>query len=160
MGASDASDNVMTTLGSVTELLIAGIGDPGVPNLERIVLRPTQNINLGAYLVLLGYETGLVSAVPAIDSSYWFGNADVEPPSWVVLYTGAGVNGQSLEPGSGELLHRFYWGKPYTVFHVGGLLPLVVRMDAVTLGKPAIPRPQQQSLPVPAWALPKPSGSP
>jgi len=149
---------VSISVPAVTELAIVGIDRPGVANEERILIRPTQAVNLGEFILVLGYQSGETSVIPALDQMFWFGEVYVEPPSWVIVHTGPGRNQETVWQQTGERLRVFYWGKSFTQFHVPGLMPVLMRIGAIAVGKPVVPRLRQQAVPLPAWARPQPDG--
>jgi hypothetical protein len=124
----------------VFELSLVGIADRGVPNHERIVLRPTEAV----FGVALGVQSAADLATPVIDQFFWFGELVVSPPSWVVIYTGPGEFQESRDPQTGQLVYAFHWGKPSTVFTMPKVVPIVFRMSGVLLGPP--PPANQQGL--------------
>lgn len=116
----------------VAELAIVDVADPGVPNLERVAVRPTQLVNLSEFLLLIGWrnEGGLVPF-----DAFYFGPKIVQPPSWILVLTGPGNNRSEVAP-NGELLHIFHMGRPTTIF-VKGVAAGLVRLSAVSLGPTA-----------------------
>jgi len=115
------------------ELHFVGVADPGVPNYERIVLRPTQDVELLGYGVALGIGSLEFGAKPVFDNCFWFPSGVVAPPSWVLIYTGRGTP-QILED-RGETLHTFHWQRPYTLFTRHDLVPILFRLDSALVGR-------------------------
>ncbi len=142
----------------VTELTIVIVGDPGVPNKERIILRPTQTIDLGQFSMTVGIRDkdnpNLV--VPLQDHLFWFPNLVIEPPSWIFLYTGKGTYEKTNLAGTSETAHVFHWGREIVLFTYFELVPVLFKQTAMLIGpNPDRPRfPQLPSLP------PRPPGLP
>jgi hypothetical protein len=117
----------------ITELSMVGVADAGVPNQERILLRPTDRINLAQFGIMLcrRSDTGLVT--PFRDQFFWFGEVEVTPPSWIVVFTGPGKAYQSVEKNFGQV-YWHYWGKRTTVFTAPERVPVVLRMTSILIG--------------------------
>jgi hypothetical protein len=104
------------TYGRVVELAVVGIEAPGTPNEERIALRPMQALDLGDFLIVIG-PVGPQGVV--IRLAQWLGAPQIiQPPSWLLIYTGGGVNRTEVTP-TGEVLHLRYLGYSQTVFGEG-----------------------------------------
>jgi hypothetical protein len=116
------------------ELSLVGVANAGTPNRERILLRPTEKVNLAQFGILLGLraESGLVT--PIRDSFFWFGEIEVEPPSWIGVYTGSGTFKQEPLPGSNQMGYWFYWGRNVTAFDLPRIVPVVFRMSNILIG--------------------------
>src|SRR5438477_222659 len=99
----------------ITELTIVGIYDRGKPNLERIVIRPNMELDLGRYGLILGVKQSNGMAIPIWDHFFWFGDGLVRPPDWVFIYTGPGQAQQSKTNLTQELAYVLHWGKKQTV---------------------------------------------
>lgn len=118
----------------VFELSLVGVAQANVPNQERILIRPTQEVDLTEFAVLLGYRADGGSLIPLWDYFYWFGNISVSPPSWICLYTGTGTYSQGPFPETGELIHSFYWGRSKTIFPTHRFVPLLIRIGGLVAG--------------------------
>ena len=123
-------------VGLIGELVIQGVYDRGVPNQERILIRPTQAVNLGQYGIMLGVNNpqALNSALPINDYLFWFGDGIVEPQSWIFLYTGPGT-ARKTEMQNKEPAYVLHWGRTHTVFAGSSVVPILFRVDAVNLGQ-------------------------
>jgi hypothetical protein len=115
----------------LTELHIVGVANPGKPNVERIVIRPTQQVNLNGYGIALGVSAGL-GARPMLDNCFWFPEVEVVPPSWILVYTGKGVPHKSQWQGTDVLI--FHWQRDYVVFTREIVVPVLFRIAAATVG--------------------------
>jgi hypothetical protein len=120
----------------ISELSLLGVADRGVPNQERVILRPTEPVDLGRFAVLVGFtqDNGLV--LPLWDNMFWFGELTVPTPSWIFLFTGPGQFQFSTIPGSQQPAYSFHWGRRITVFNDPKLVPLIVSIAAVATVKP------------------------
>lgn len=128
-------------LPTITELSIVGVGDAGVANQERVVIRPTEAIDLGGYGLFLGQlqKNGMV--LPLFDQFLWFGDGEISPPSWLVVYTGPGTPQITTMRETGQPAYTVHWGKPYTVFQNPGIVPVLFRFDAIGIGPlPLLPQ--------------------
>lgn len=138
----------MTDLLPIFSLAFAGIADAGVPGLERFAIRPTESVDLGEYIVCLGYQTQLGRASPYSNTDLWFGAVTVDPPAWILIYTGSpppGVKSEPIEgtePITGVRLLTYFLRQPVTVFDKPGVVPMLFRFGAVTVGPASVPSPQ------------------
>lgn len=123
-------------LETIHELTIVGVADRGIPNQERIIIRPTQMVNLAAFGLYLGVSRPNGMITPLWDHFYWFGEVVVTAPSWIIIYTGQGIYQKTRLPGTWEEAHTFHWGKPFTVFGQEGILPVLFRFDGISVGPP------------------------
>lgn len=130
----------MIVLPPVIELGNVVIVDPGIPNRERIVFRPTDHINLALCGILVGVQEG-EGTRPVSNLFFWFGEMEIKPPSWILVFTGKGENKLEHDK-SGNPMHIFYWGSTFTFFGFKGVIPIVFRMAGLTFGHPLIPLPQ------------------
>ena len=122
----------------IHELMIIGVANPGSQNQERILIRPTQAVNLGSFGLCLGVIKANGMLVPLWDDFFWFGDIVVTAPSWIIVYTGPGLYQQSRLPDTAEEAHTFHWGKTFTVFGVEGIVPALFRFDGISIG-PRLP---------------------
>lgn len=134
----------MIYLPPIFELTIFGVIDPGVPNRERILIRPTEEINLAQCGIFLGIKGEKDLTTPLNDQFFWFGDLVVSPPSWLVVYTGPGSFEETKLPDSGQTAYSFHWGKERTVFHEPNIVPVVFKMTGVLVGKVSSSSPTPQ----------------
>ncbi len=120
----------------IYQLSLLGVGEPGVPNRERIIMRPMEELNLGEYLVCLGYLEDDDSLSPIPDNLFYFGDRFVAPPSWIILYTGPGRDIESKIKGEREKAYVFHWEKNHTVFNHPHIVPLLLRVDGLSFTPP------------------------
>jgi hypothetical protein len=126
-----------TILHPVVELSFIAIADPGIANYERIIYRPTQEVNLAEFALTLGVLRDDQSAVPLTDTVFWFSEVTVSPPAWIVVYTGAGERKQYVHSDNTPV-YEFHWGRRETVFADARLIPVVLRLSGVLFGRPGI----------------------
>lgn len=120
------------TWGIVSELPIVDIADAGVPNSERIALRPTQAVELQDYVLVMGPRPEGKGVIPLY--AYYFGSQVVQPPSWILVYTGAGTNRSQVAP-NGEVLHLFFMNRPQTLL-AKGTAAAIIRIAALSMSEP------------------------
>ncbi len=132
----------------ISQLSLLGVGDPGIPNRERIIMRPTEEINLGEYFMILGYIENDKSITPIPNNLFYFGNVLVAPPSWVTLYTGPGRDIESRLKHSKEHVHVFHWNRNHTAFVDPNVVPLLLRIDSLSYTVPvlSVGKPSQGNL--------------
>jgi hypothetical protein len=119
---------------SVPELTIIGVFDPGVPNEERIVLRPEVVVPLNGYGIAVGIPAPGVGALPLFDNCFWFPEIEVSPPAWVILFTGPGKT-KTFSTVEGENVLTLHWQRPYTIFGGSEVIPILFRVDAAAIGE-------------------------
>lgn len=117
----------------VPELHLVGIADAGVPNQERVVLRPTQRLRLHGYGLTVGVPAAGPGALPLFDNVFWFPDVEVALPSWILVFTGKGRPMTSVTP-SGEQILALHWNRPLTVFDSRRVVPVLFRVDGSAVG--------------------------
>jgi hypothetical protein len=116
----------------IDELVLEGVYDRGVPNRERIVLRPTQRIRLAEYIVTLALKLpgGLVR--PITDNMFWFTEEiSIEPPYWVFLYTGPGETRFTTLLNTKEPALVVHWGRQATVLSSESIDPVIFHLEGM-----------------------------
>jgi hypothetical protein len=124
----------MIVIPPVLELGSVMVSDAGVPNKERIVFRPTDAINLATCGILLAVQNEANGFVPIKNSFFWFGEVEVKPPCWILVFTGKGEPMQIQDERTGNPVHIFYWGYESTLFQYREQVPIVFRFAGVTFG--------------------------
>jgi hypothetical protein len=124
----------MIAIPPVFELGGVTVIDPGVPNKERLAFRPTETINLATCGILLAVQNEGGGSTPLLNNFFWFGEVEVKPPSWIIVFTGKGQPTQAIDPKTGNPVHLFYWGYPSTIFQYREQVPIVFRFAGVTFG--------------------------
>ena len=133
----------MYILPPVHELSVVGIFDPGIPNRERIVLRPTQPLNLAAFALILS-ATAPEGVTPIPNQFLWLGERWLSPPAWIVVFTGPGRFQEGAHQTTGEPVLELHWGQPGVVLGRPGVAVSVIRIGALTsqvtpITAPAVP---------------------
>jgi hypothetical protein len=119
----------------ISELLLVGVVNAGVPNEERIVLRPTQTVGLGAFGVAVGVaDQASGGAQPFYDYIFWFPDTLISPPAWVLLYTGLGTPQQTPFP-NGETILTLFWQRRTTIFDDRKTVPILFRPGSAVVGR-------------------------
>jgi hypothetical protein len=129
----------------IAELQMFGVYDSGLANLERVVIRVLQQVNLGNFGLMLGIRGHNGSAIPIRDNLLWFGHGVVEANDWLFVYTAAGETTVTEVPSTNERIISLHWGKPATIFNGPEFLPILFRLDGVQLPPvpPSLPGPQK-----------------
>jgi hypothetical protein len=115
------------------ELSLLGLYDPGVPGKERIVLRPTEPVNLAQFGIMVGYRPGNGDVIPLRDFFFWFSEIVVPTPSWIVVFTGEGKYEVTKHPTNEQPVYVYYWGRKKTLFHDPQFIPVIFQLSAVLL---------------------------
>jgi len=118
----------------VDELDLVCVLHRGEPNQECIALKARRDMPLGAYGVMLALVGHSGSAKPIRDALYWFGNGQIKTGDWILLYTGGGEPRVS-DNNEGTKTYAVFWGRSKTVFANGSVVPVLFRMDALTVGE-------------------------
>src|SRR5690349_18784566 len=100
----------------IFELSMVGIFDAGVPNQERLVIRPTERVNLAQFGVVLCVQFSNQPLFVVNDNLFWFSGVEVAPPAWIVLFTCEGAYQIASHPKTGHPVHMFYWERKQTIF--------------------------------------------
>ena len=121
----------MYILPPVHELTIVGVFEAGVPNRERIILRPTEPINLASFALVLTMtgQDGLV--IPLPDHFFWLGERWLVPPAWIVVFTGPGRYQEGIHGSSGVPVIELHWGKSSVLFGPPGIAVSLIRISAI-----------------------------
>jgi len=108
--------------------------DSAIDKLERIIFRPTEPINLATYGILVGWQdqNGLIT--PLKDNFFWFGEIQIAPPCWIVVYTGKGENKLISHHQTGHPVYIFYWGNDTTILNLKETVPVLVRFAGIQIG--------------------------
>jgi hypothetical protein len=122
------------------ELAIVGVFDRGIPNRERIVIVPQQQVNLGQYGLMLGLRASGNTAVPIRDNLLWFGDGFVDTSDMLFIYTGPGEPRATAIPNGRGRIISVHWGRGTVLFGDPNFVPILFRIDAVTIpaAEPAI----------------------
>lgn len=137
----------MYILPPVHELTVVGVVDAGVPNSERIVMRPTQPINLAGFALILSISSQ-EGVTPIPDQFFWLGERWISPPAWIVVFTGPGVFRESKHQTTGEQVLELHWGRTGVVFGQSGIAVSILRIGGLSshLAPTVAPPPPQARL--------------
>lgn len=113
-------------------LKVVGLYSPGVPNSERIIIRPNFKGSLAGHALAVGISAGDAGAIPLFDNIYWFQDIIVEPPAWIFVYTGKGSMRQT-QLASGEPALVFHWQRAQTVFGHPDVVPILLQAASVSV---------------------------
>lgn len=130
---------------NLTELKIVGVFDRAVPNKERVVITIEDTVNMGRYGLMLGVRAGNGTAVPIHDNMLWFGDGVVNKGDWLFVYTGPGNPVSSASLGSSKI-YSVYWQKTQTVLASPDIVPILFRVDGVSIPADPVNLPQAPSL--------------
>lgn len=123
-------------IGIIDGLQLIEVKDPGVPNLERVAIYVEYACELSEYCLLLGMPLPDGSVNPLRDHMHWFGHGFVNPGDWIFVYTATGTttvepngrrSGSSIQP----RIINLHWGKDHTVFQNRGVVPMLIKIEAV-----------------------------
>lgn len=118
----------------ITSLTLLGVYDAGVSSRERILIRPTESVNLAQFGVLAALQLDNGQFMPLWDHYFWFGETLIEPPSWLVLFTCPGTPELKTDPKTGYPIQICYWQRKKTLFHVPKVFPILFQMNGVLIG--------------------------
>lgn len=122
--------------GELDELVLFGVLDRGIPNLERVVIHVRDHVDMASFILLQGTLSPGGGAIPTKDSMFWFGNGLLKRDDWIFVYTGSGLaRTEKIEGGDADLV-MLHWGRTQTMFHTPIVVPILARIDALKLGAP------------------------
>jgi hypothetical protein len=120
-------------LPTIVEINLIGVADAGVPNHERVMLRPNETVTLSQFGVAIGVRTEEPSVASLLrDQTIWLPEITVSPPAWILIYTGPGTDRQDIF--KDQPVFVLHWNKEKTVFGNPAVIPVLVRVDAVVVG--------------------------
>ena len=120
----------MLTLPNPIELEIVAIADRGIPNRERIILRPNTHLNLQGFILGIGWGFPDAIALPIADRVFFFTEQWIDVESWVVVYTGKGET-MTSEMDTGETAYSFHWGRSSVMFSNPKITAFVIKMASI-----------------------------
>jgi hypothetical protein len=120
---------------------VIGVADAGVPNSERLVMRPMEPLNIAKFGVLVGIRVDGGNVFPMNAHLFWFGDIEIIPAAWIVLYTKPGTYDLGTHT-DGAPVHSFFWNRDQTLFNIPEIVPVVFEMSAIQIsGRLAPPTP-------------------
>jgi hypothetical protein len=128
----------------ILELSMVGVLEAGIPNRERVCLRPTDSINLASFglHVAIRQPQGHVTPVPNL--FFWFGDFIVSPPAWIMVFTGKGESRPTPIIENGQRIYLLYWNLETTIFNIPDLLPVAFKIDSILIGHNVLPPSERQ----------------
>lgn len=122
---------------NIDELQLYGVYDSGIPNLERIVIRVLQSVDMGEFGLMLGIRGHGGSAIPIQDNMLWFGHGYLSAGDWIFVYTSPGQAKVIDVPNTEGRIVSVHWGKSVTIFNGPEFLPILFRIGAIQV--PPVP---------------------
>jgi hypothetical protein len=116
----------------VHELAIVGAFEAGVPNRERIVIRPTEAVNLAGFGLVLSLVNDDGSVTPVPNHFLWLGDRWVVPPTWLVVFTGPGAFREGAHQETGAPVLEFHWGLQSVVLGTPRIALSIVRFGGLS----------------------------
>lgn len=106
----------------------------GMPNQECVVLRTLAVVDTSNLALMVGYRDAADGVQCLPNHVFWFGDALLMQGSVLNIYTGTG-HANSHAIGNGTFAYNLFWGLDKTVFNAPAFIPLVVRLENVTVGE-------------------------
>jgi hypothetical protein len=138
------------TIPVISELQLIGVADRGVPNKERVLLRPVIALNLQNFILTVGLSDARATRIlPVNNFIFYFEDIVVEPMSWVAVYTGPGQSEESRLPTTLEKAYSYHWGHNSVLFSDPKVLPVLFQVAAIGFARADLPGWQQPQLAFP-----------
>jgi hypothetical protein len=123
----------MIYLPPIAELDLIAVYDPGIPNKERILLEAKTQVNLAQYILGIHWQSSSGLATP-LNDYVWLGDQVVSPPTRLFIYTGIGTQQFGQFPDGIPYL-TIHMGRTSTIFNRLEIVPVLLRIDALNIGK-------------------------
>ncbi len=95
-------------------------------------MRVLQRVKLAEFILCLGAEAPGGGFFLLKDQMFWFGDeAWLEPPYWVIIYTGPGERRMTHTTNTGEPALVLHWGRDFTLFGNPSLHPVLLRLGGI-----------------------------
>lgn len=112
----------------MTNFEISSFADAGDLNKERVVLKATEDIDIGRFILLRSKMSDNGHPISGSKDAYWFPDKTVNRGDLIVVYTKAGTSStKSLN--SGGTAHFYYWHRK-TAFWGPGSGNVAVLLEA------------------------------
>jgi len=118
---------------TLPEVGLMAVWDAGQPNKERIAMRFLFPVNLGPYALVCGPRTPMGSVLVSSAHFLKLPDREVAGATWVVVYTGNGIDRDSTMLGSGEPAIVLHWGQKKTLFGASGWAPALLEVSGIRL---------------------------
>lgn len=89
---------------------ISSFADTGDLNRERVVLKATEDIDIGRFILIRSKADAEGDPISGSKDAYWFPDKTVNRGDFVVVYTKSGTSSTKLMS-SGSTAHFYYWHK-------------------------------------------------
>lgn len=107
-----------------------GVADAGSANMERVVLRAKEAVDLSYFGLMISMSMDDGTFVPIRDNLLWFGAATVNKGDWLFIYTAPGeFKEYDLKDGSGAKIYSIHWNRTETIFQNRRLTPSLFHMN-------------------------------
>jgi hypothetical protein len=127
---------------TITELNLVTVLHRGVPNKECVAIKVTQTVDVADIGLFVGMRTPEGGVIPYRDHFLWLGNAVLEAGDWMFVYTGGGKPSSTKSNDDLNNLYSVYWGRPKTVFADARVVPVLFRLNAMTVEPVRLDAPQ------------------
>ena len=140
----NGATKVMLYIPPILELSMIGVVDAGIPNRERVCLRPTDTINLAQFGLHAAIKSDKGYVTPIHNLFFWFGDIVVTPPCWLVILTGKGQRATNPLIEDGKVIYVFYWNLENVIFNVPEVVPVAFKIQSILIGHNVLPEKQRQ----------------
>jgi hypothetical protein len=123
------------------KLELIGVENVGDLPRERIVMRATEELDLGRYAVFKCRKTASgVPAAYAFLGGFWFAKKNIKPGDFVVLYSKRGDISEKKAEGAEFVSHFYYWDSAEPIW-AGAVVPVLVATTEWRFEKSPAPMP-------------------
>ena len=110
------------------KLNVTKVVDPGSPRDERIVLKASQETDLGAYVLFRARLAGH-GVSNKLEETFWFPDRKLNKDDLVVVYTSKGAETKSQSK-DGTTSYFFHWNLDSPIWKEEDAVPLLMRVEA------------------------------
>jgi hypothetical protein len=114
----------------INSLIINDVMDRGIPNLERIPIRVTQDYHLQNVWLGLGLKQSTNDMLPINDNLLWLGAGWVKAGDWIFVYTGKGEPKRNQLPNQENSIYTIHWNRSEVIFSSAELFPYLLAGSA------------------------------
>lgn len=129
-------------VGAIDAIQLVCVLERGIPNKECIAFKVLESVDMGQFGVMLGVSLPSGYANPIRDALYWFGDGLASVGDWILLYTGGGEPRVTPDTDDGTKTYVLHWGRSATLFANSAIVPVLFRVDAIQVGRPALDKAQ------------------
>jgi len=109
------------------KLVINSFAGDGIFGKERLILKATEDLDLGDYVVFCSETFPDGGVVSGRQSAYWFPDEQIKQNDLVVLYTKKGISSKKTLSNE-RTAHFFYWGEKENRWSAEGYGVVVLRV--------------------------------